>query len=230
MLLPLRTTVLVTVCAFLCTLLAVRQVLHNTPWRLSDPGGSLLVEQTANKNRDSQQDTALKTASEKRTTNDQHATCSLGYFRDVTANFQERLPRRAATQHCVESDFLDVVRMRSGQSPKLLSRRARSRRRWRHDRRYVVPNVVHYIHLGRGMTFTFISYLSFLSARKFIKPDYIFLHGDTLPTGSWWERTLLDVPNIYHVHVRGILGIRGKRFRFPTQHSNLLRLFIMLGK
>jgi len=150
-------------------------------------------------------------------------------FRDVSDIYA---CRRLGTPDLSGLDFRELIRLRSGVTPRLLSKRTRpvTANAGSDRRKYVVPNVVHYIHFGNKMIFDFEQYISYLSVHKFIKPDYIFLHGDTLPVGSWWNRTLAEVPNIYHAFVKGITGVNGKKFFHPTQHSNLLRLYILLGE
>ena len=163
---------------------------------------------------------------------DKQGQCVPERYRDISESFQERSSTREALMRCAEADFFDVIRKQGGADPKLLSEKTESTKEKIYGERneYVVPNVVHYILFSRPMKFKFLTYLSYRSAHKFIKPNYILLHGDVLPTGYWWNRTLADVPNIYHLYVKGTTSIYGQKFAYPTQHSNLLRLYIMLGK
>ena len=140
--------------------------------------------------------------------------------------------RRLGTPDLSGLSFRELIRLRSGVTPRLLSTRTRpvTADAGSDRRKYVVPNVVHYIHFGNKLKFGFMQYISYVSVHKFIKPDYIFVHGDTLPLGLWWKRTMAEVPNIYHVFVKGATGVNGKKFFHPTQHSNLLRLYILLGE
>jgi len=140
--------------------------------------------------------------------------------------------RRLGTPDLSGLDFRELIRLRSGVTPRLLSTRTRpvTADAGSDRRKYVVPNVVHYIHFGNRLKFRFMQYISYVSVHKFIKPDYIFVHGATLPLGLWWNRTLAEVPNIYHVFVKGARGMNGKKFYHPTQHSNLIRLYILLGE
>ena len=229
---PLRTAVLLIVCACLGVIIPVL-LSRNALRRLVDLSfRSHWTELDSNMNNNSTRVATLTTKRELQAAPEALATCSLERFTDVTGNFRRKGPKRQPTRPCSEPDLLDMVRILSGQTPKLLSKRSHTKREGRETdaTEHVVPNLVHYIHFGRGMTFTFLTYLSYLSADKFIRPEYIFLHGDILPTGFWWEKTLEDVRNIYHIYVRDTVGIYGNRFRYPTQHSNLLRLYIMLGK
>lgn len=57
----------------------------------------------------------------------------------------------------------------------------------------IVPNIVHYVSFGINK-FQFLNYLSFLSVHKFIRPVVIYVHGDALPYGEWWEKTLKEIP------------------------------------
>ena len=155
--------------------------------------------------------------------------CVPAKYRDVSDIYS---CRRKAGMDFSGMDFREIIRLRSGVKPKLISTRTRpvNERPESAGQEYVVPNVVHYIYFDRGMKFTFMQYIGYLSAHKFIQPDYIFLFGDNLPKGPWWQRTLADVPNIYHVYVDDRPEVNGRPFRYPTQHSNLLRLRIMLGE
>ena len=150
-------------------------------------------------------------------------------FRDVSDVYA---CRQQGTPDLSRLDFRKLIRLRGGVTPRLLSKRTRpvTADAGNDRRKYVVPNVVHYIQFGNKMKFGFMQYISYVSVHKFIKPDYIFVHGDTLPLSLWWKRTLAEVPNIYHVFVKGLPGVNGKKFFHPTQHSNLLRLYILLGE
>lgn len=92
------------------------------------------------------------------------------------------------------------------------------------DADLIVPNVVHYVLTGPNKTFHFISYLSFLSVERFIKPEQIFVHGDQPPSGDWWNVTVNQVRNIYFVK-RSYMDTapNGLRFRYPAHSSDYLR-------
>ena len=51
----------------------------------------------------------------------------------------------------------------------------------------IVPPIVHYVSIG-AYEFSFLHYLSVLSAHKFIQPKFMYFHGDVLPVGYWWNR------------------------------------------
>src|SRR6218665_120048 len=96
---------------------------------------------------------------------------------------------------------------------------------------FLVPNVVHYIAFGTDLNFTFVNYLSYLSVERFIQPEYIFLHGDSIPNGPWWNLTLHNVRNIYHVKRKfSQRSPNGKVFKYPAHISDYLRTEIMLRK
>ena len=160
---------------------------------------------------------------------DNRKACIDVKFRDVSDVYA---CRQQGTPDLSGLDFRELIRLRSGVTPRLLSTRTRpvTADAGNDRRKYVVPNVVHYIQFGNKMKFGFMQYISYVSVHKFIKPGYIFVHGDTLPLSLWWKRTLAEVPNIYHVFVKGARGVNGKKFFHPTQHSNLLRLYILLGE
>jgi len=96
---------------------------------------------------------------------------------------------------------------------------------------FKVPNVVHYVWLGSDLKFTFIQYLSFLSVHRYIVPIYIFVYGESGPTGYWWNRTVHDVDNIFYVpRIAPTHAPSGKKFRFKAHASDLLRTQVIYGQ
>ena len=94
---------------------------------------------------------------------------------------------------------------------------------------FLVPNIVHYVLFG-NVPFTFLNYISFKSAGKFIKPQFIFVHGDGLMIGHWWNRTLKEVDNIYYVHQPYIQLIQNKKPGWYAHQSDVIRLQVLLGE
>jgi hypothetical protein len=93
---------------------------------------------------------------------------------------------------------------------------------------YRVPNVVHYVY-GYPLAnkpMTFLMYISFLSVQRFIRPRYIFIHGDALPHGEWWNRTTNDVDNIYFVNMTSALPthVFGMPLRKPEHVADVVRM------
>src|SRR6218665_970667 len=94
-----------------------------------------------------------------------------------------------------------------------------------------VPNVVHYVFLGSDLNFTFINYLSYRSVDRFIRPDQIFVHGDHTPSGKWWNRTIDDVKDIYHVKRNYSNNApNGQTYNHPAHISDYMRAEILLSK
>jgi hypothetical protein len=96
---------------------------------------------------------------------------------------------------------------------------------------YRVPNLVHYVY-GYPLAenpMTFLMYISFLSVHKFISPRYIFIHGDALPHGYWWNRTTTDVDNIYFVNMTFSMPhqVFGKPLIKPEHVADILRLDVL---
>ena len=58
---------------------------------------------------------------------------------------------------------------------------------------YLVPNIVHYIWFGKNRNFSFINYISVVSANSRQKPDQILFHCDYLPVGYWWKQLQEEV-------------------------------------
>lgn len=92
-----------------------------------------------------------------------------------------------------------------------------------------VPNIVHYVFMGYGLTFTFVNYLSFLSVEQFIKPDQILVHGVDRPVGHWWNLTVDQVKNIYHVK-RPYMDTapNGEPLRYAAHAADYIRLDALL--
>jgi len=96
---------------------------------------------------------------------------------------------------------------------------------------FLIPNVVHYVWLGKDLTFKFVHYISFLGVHRYIAPRYIFVYGETAPTGYWWNRTVHDVDNIVHVYRESRLHApSGKLFNYKAHDSDVLRTEIILSK
>jgi hypothetical protein len=87
----------------------------------------------------------------------------------------------------------------------------------------MIPNIVHYISLG-SRPFSFLNFLSVLSVHQFVSPRFIYVHGDGLPSGYWWNRTLHTVPRIYFVPRQRTLRVQGYKVPWIEHSSDLLRL------
>ena len=98
--------------------------------------------------------------------------------------------------------------------------------------RFLVPNIVHYILYGNEK-FTFLHYLSFKSADRFIRPRFLFVHGDydiAADHGYWWRRMLDDVANVYYVRRPSVRSIQGRKPRSVEHAADILRLHIIKGE
>ncbi len=99
---------------------------------------------------------------------------------------------------------------------------------------YLVPNIVHYVY-GYPLAntpMTFLMYISFLSVQRFIRPRYIFIHGDALPSGEWWNRTISDVDNIFFVNMTSRMPshVFGGKILKPVQTSDIVRWDVIYSK
>ena len=96
---------------------------------------------------------------------------------------------------------------------------------------YQVPNVVHYTWFGANFDFTFINYLSFLSVHKILKPESIFIFGNVLPRGRWWDRTVEEVSNLIFVYKEmPTVALNGEPFKFVAHSSDFVRLEVVLSE
>lgn len=93
---------------------------------------------------------------------------------------------------------------------------------------FLVPNILHYIWLGKGK-FEFIFFVSIFSGYKKQHPCLIFLYYDTLPSGKWWNLLLLYVSNIIPVSVNPPSKIGNRKIVFVEHKSDILRLQILRG-
>ena len=93
---------------------------------------------------------------------------------------------------------------------------------------YKVPNIVHYVSFNR-YEWKFLNYISMRSAHQYIRPHAIFLHGDTLPFGYWWNRTVQDIPNVYHVFREKPRRIQGRLIQWLEHSSDITRIMTVFG-
>ncbi|ELT89954.1 hypothetical protein CAPTEDRAFT_223031 [Capitella teleta] len=89
------------------------------------------------------------------------------------------------------------------------------------------PNVVHYF-WPKDKTFSFLSYLSLLSVEKFISPQYIVVHGTEVPTGTWWNKVLVNVPNILFMKKKLSWNFSGISIRSARVATSLARMETIL--
>lgn len=96
-----------------------------------------------------------------------------------------------------------------------------------------MPNVVHYVWFAdeaKPHKMTFLEYLSFRSVATFQCPSYIVIHGNGLPSGDWWRRTLTDIPNIYHAFRERPAQMHGVNFADVRHASDFTRIDILQGE
>ena len=136
-----------------------------------------------------------------------------------------------------DADMLDELNS-CGWQPRLLTRAVRRGKDTpvNTSASLVVANIVHYIlfkkssNNRKNFKFLFQHYLSFRSVHQFIRPRYIFLHGDLVPEGEWWQRTLQEVDNLYHVYCEKPTKIHDKPICFVEHASDIKRLTLLIGK
>jgi len=143
-----------------------------------------------------------------------------GRVRDLSTEFLQ--------QTSTSSEDILQQMLSCGVQPKLLSKFV-SRKDSSLWTTYKVPNVVHYIRFGTRMVYDMQQYLGYLSVHKFIQPQYIFIHGDALPRGDWWERTLREVANIFHVPRKKPTTIFDQDIGYIEHTADFARLLILIG-
>ena len=92
-----------------------------------------------------------------------------------------------------------------------------------------VPNVVHYVFCGK-QDLGFFQFLSYLSVVRFIRPCMILFHGDTLPSGQYWNYFVSVYSNVVHVKRDCLVGGTGHRLGFFEHGTDIMRIEALLGK
>lgn len=93
-----------------------------------------------------------------------------------------------------------------------------------------VPNIIHYIWYGKRREFRFFNFLSLYSVHVHQKPCLILFHGEALPYGIYWTRTLQVIKNIIHVYREPPRTIYNKTFKFVEHKADVGRLQALQGK
>ena len=92
-----------------------------------------------------------------------------------------------------------------------------------------VPNIVHYVNFG-SREFSFLNFISFLSVHRFIDPRFIYIHGDGLPHGYWWNKTRQEVPRLFFVPREKAVRVQGYKLPWIEHSSDILRFQTIYGK
>ena len=92
-----------------------------------------------------------------------------------------------------------------------------------------VPNLVHYVSFNTTK-FYFYNLLSILSSYRMLHPCFIYIHGNKVPEGRWWNHILELVPNIVFVKMDPPRSVFQKPVKVIQHSSDVARLRILLGK
>ncbi|XP_069130281.1 uncharacterized protein [Argopecten irradians] len=91
---------------------------------------------------------------------------------------------------------------------------------------FPVPNIVHYVWYNmRPMRF--YHFLSVYSVFKIQKPCVIFIHGDFMPTGEYWNFLLKIVPNILFLQQIPPVEIANKTILHIEHKTDITRLNVL---
>ncbi|ESP00277.1 hypothetical protein LOTGIDRAFT_238614 [Lottia gigantea] len=93
---------------------------------------------------------------------------------------------------------------------------------------YKVPNIVFYVTFTE-YKFLVEHYLCILSAKKIQKPQFIYIVGDVMPTGLYWEKLLKDVPELRIIYRQKPEYISRQFARWPAHLSDIVRVQILLA-
>ncbi|KAK7500648.1 hypothetical protein BaRGS_00008223, partial [Batillaria attramentaria] len=91
------------------------------------------------------------------------------------------------------------------------------------DDGFQVPKVVHYVWFS-NRTLDIFTFLSVLSAYRFLNPCLVLFHADYLPFGSYWRALQGLVPVLVHVNRTAPAQIFGKPFGFVQHQSDIARI------
>ena len=92
-----------------------------------------------------------------------------------------------------------------------------------------VPNLVHYIFFNTKQIY-FYNLLSVLSSYRILHPCFIFIHGNIIPTGKWWNHLLELVPNIVFVKTEAPMKVFQHEVNVIQHKSDVVRLRVLLGE
>ncbi|XP_071087528.1 uncharacterized protein [Haliotis cracherodii] len=86
-----------------------------------------------------------------------------------------------------------------------------------------VPRIVHYVWFTKHAMDVY-SFLSVLSASKFLNPCVIMFHADFLPFGPYWKNLMMNVKNIVFVRRQAPERIFGRRLGYIQHKSDIARI------
>lgn len=92
-----------------------------------------------------------------------------------------------------------------------------------------VPRIVHYVWFTKHAMDVY-SFLSVLSASKFLNPCVIMFHADFLPFGPYWKNLMMNVKNIVFVRRQAPERIFGRRLGYIQHKSDIARIEALTGK
>ncbi|CAH1799558.1 unnamed protein product, partial [Owenia fusiformis] len=90
----------------------------------------------------------------------------------------------------------------------------------------MVPNVVHYIWFG-VREFEFFHAVAVYSAYKFLKPEKIVFHGDTIPTGPWWDFVKNKTSHLKFHYTGKPTYVYRKKLEHLEHSADIMRLLIL---
>ncbi|XP_025087379.1 uncharacterized protein LOC112560033 isoform X3 [Pomacea canaliculata] len=91
------------------------------------------------------------------------------------------------------------------------------------DEGFLVPRIVHYVWFTNHSLDVY-TFISVLSAYRFLNPCLILVHADLLPTGVYWRALRLLVPLIVHVQRQPPARVFGKLLGFVQHQADIARL------
>ncbi|XP_013073333.2 uncharacterized protein LOC106060100 [Biomphalaria glabrata] len=91
----------------------------------------------------------------------------------------------------------------------------------------IVPNIVHYVWLGKRKL-DFFSFLSLQSSLHVLKADAVYIHGDVQPFGEHWDQVKLNT-RVKFIHRDFPNAVYGEPIKLYASHaSDYLRADILL--
>ncbi|XP_045176446.2 uncharacterized protein LOC123536984 [Mercenaria mercenaria] len=86
-----------------------------------------------------------------------------------------------------------------------------------------VPNVVHYVWFNKK-ELSFFEFVSFMSTLRFVRPCAIFIHGNMLPSGNYWNFIVNMYPNIVHVVRMVKATLFGNKVHYVEHNGDIWRI------
>lgn len=98
-----------------------------------------------------------------------------------------------------------------------------------HNKKSGIPKIAHLIWFNdKKKTFAFHQYVCLLSVSKFLPQFEIIFWNNNEPSGFWWQKSLMEFPQLCSNHLTPPTTIYGNKILKPEHQSDIARLRILL--